>query len=453
MNSVYVVHCIDTEGPLNESLEATFERIKHIYHLDLKPSNHLLKDLQQGKVDLGGLEDSVKNTLNPHFLDYNNSWHKIEKMLSSCLSSEFRSKFIDSVDNNWIYNWHCVDHVDFEVNPRSREIGYHAIFDKYSKYILNKDSKKDGLHFHYHPHPIKKFAHLCATRWIGPTDKLFQVLSRRIIDREWFPCVNRPGFQVTRPDSHWFLEQFIPFDYASLSKKPEDEDKNQFDLSAGRSGDWRRAPITWQPYNPSHDDYQVPGNCNRIIARSLNIGTRFCNIDQDEMDLAFKEAQESKNVLVSFADHDFRDLRKDVHQAYSYLVNSKKKYKDINFVFCEAVEGMRKAMNIRYQEKCTLDLDIKKINEKTHVLEINSSGEIFGPQPYLAIKTRDQNYHHDNLDFQIPKRKWTYTFDEETLQLNEVEKIGVAANNSYGITSISIFDVMKGKVSHKFLNL
>ena len=35
---LYIVHCIDTEGPLNETLEATFERIKHIYHIDLKPN-------------------------------------------------------------------------------------------------------------------------------------------------------------------------------------------------------------------------------------------------------------------------------------------------------------------------------------------------------------------------------------------------------------------------------
>ena len=42
MKKVYVVHCVDTEGPLNETLEATFERLKHIYHLDLKPSEQLI---------------------------------------------------------------------------------------------------------------------------------------------------------------------------------------------------------------------------------------------------------------------------------------------------------------------------------------------------------------------------------------------------------------------------
>ena len=33
MKKIYVVHCIDSEGPLH-SLDATFERLKHIYHLD-----------------------------------------------------------------------------------------------------------------------------------------------------------------------------------------------------------------------------------------------------------------------------------------------------------------------------------------------------------------------------------------------------------------------------------
>ena len=62
MNKVYIVHCIDSEGPLHESIEATFERIKHIFHLDLEPSKKLLKELQEGKVNLNGIEESVKRS-------------------------------------------------------------------------------------------------------------------------------------------------------------------------------------------------------------------------------------------------------------------------------------------------------------------------------------------------------------------------------------------------------
>ena len=34
---VYIVHCIDTEGPLYESREATFGRLKHMFGIDLEP--------------------------------------------------------------------------------------------------------------------------------------------------------------------------------------------------------------------------------------------------------------------------------------------------------------------------------------------------------------------------------------------------------------------------------
>ena len=48
---VYVVHCVDTEGPLHESVEATFERLKAIFGIDLEPSVALLRQLQAGDID------------------------------------------------------------------------------------------------------------------------------------------------------------------------------------------------------------------------------------------------------------------------------------------------------------------------------------------------------------------------------------------------------------------
>jgi hypothetical protein len=50
---VYVVHCVDTEGPLHEPVQATFERLKSIFGLELEPSAALLRRLQAGEVPLG----------------------------------------------------------------------------------------------------------------------------------------------------------------------------------------------------------------------------------------------------------------------------------------------------------------------------------------------------------------------------------------------------------------
>ena len=62
------------------------------------------------------------------------------------------------------------------------------------------------------------------------------------------PSTYRPGFHTIRPDSNWFLEQWIPFDFSNQSTKNEG---NQPDLIGGRWGDWRRAPNSWKPYHPS----------------------------------------------------------------------------------------------------------------------------------------------------------------------------------------------------------
>ena len=204
-NSVYVVHCIDTEGPLHESIDATFERLRAIFHLDLEPSVDLLRQLQAGEVELGGLEAAVQKVLDPHLLAYNDTWDKVDAMLAELMGERFRTRVRDSSGEGWIYNWFCVDHVDFSSNPRRRDIGYHNIFDHYRHIIRETGSQQDGMHFHYHPHSFRREAHRCATHWWASSDSLQQILSRRVIDHHWFPGAHRPGFHVIRPDSHWFL--------------------------------------------------------------------------------------------------------------------------------------------------------------------------------------------------------------------------------------------------------
>lgn len=82
---LHVVHCIDTEGPLHESLDATFERLREIFKLDLEPSADLLRRLQAGTENLGGLEGAVRKVVDPHLLAYNDTWDKVDAMLADCL--------------------------------------------------------------------------------------------------------------------------------------------------------------------------------------------------------------------------------------------------------------------------------------------------------------------------------------------------------------------------------
>ena len=90
---VYVVHCIDTEGPLYESLDATFMRIESIWGLNLEPSNENLRRLRDREIDLDGREDAVAELVASPLLDYNDSWDKLNAMLGHIASSGFNRVF------------------------------------------------------------------------------------------------------------------------------------------------------------------------------------------------------------------------------------------------------------------------------------------------------------------------------------------------------------------------
>ena len=37
-NRLYFVHAVDTEGPISESIDDTFERLKLLFNIDLTPN-------------------------------------------------------------------------------------------------------------------------------------------------------------------------------------------------------------------------------------------------------------------------------------------------------------------------------------------------------------------------------------------------------------------------------
>ena len=99
---VYVVHCIDTEGPLNEDLLTTFKRLKSIFNISLKASKANLKKIQNQEIDFKNVKKSeVAKVFSKKLLDYNNSWTKINKMLKKILSKKFRNNYKDSFNSSW----------------------------------------------------------------------------------------------------------------------------------------------------------------------------------------------------------------------------------------------------------------------------------------------------------------------------------------------------------------
>ena len=106
-------------------------------------------------------------------------------------------------------------------------------------------------------------------------------------------------------------------------------------------------------------------------------------------------------------------------------------------------------MGFDYQPRCELKVNIDQ-KSSGHLLSISSNQKTFGPQPFFCYKTNTGQYVHDNLDFQKSFRKWTYTFDRQTIELSSVNKIGIGTNTSYGTTTVTNIDVKSGDINSKY---
>jgi hypothetical protein len=423
LSTVYLVHCIDTEGPLAEMPLSLTEPTDGEQRFSAPDFAHDLARI---------IARHRKSTLG--------TWETIFAMLKRALSPEFRRKTVDSEGGGWIYNWFCMDHLGFVENPRQRVMGVHNIFDVYRR-IVDEQSTGDSVHWHFHPMSTYREAHRCATSYIN-SPELWDILCRRLIDRRFFPIANRSGFQDQRPDSHWFLEQFIPFDFSNLSCGEIDPVVNP-DLAAGRFNDWRWAADDWSTYHPSHDCYQLPGSCRRKIARCLNVLSRFANLDKFELTKAFRRAQDGKPTLVAFASHDWRDISLEVEFVRSLLKAMAPDFPGVSVKFSSAVD----AFNAVHPPR-----DIKPF-KLAAALQFNDSGlptrldvevprgRLFGPQPFLAIRTRSRRYIHDNFNYARSLDSFYYSFDQDSISPDDVSAIGVAGNDEAGRQSIHVIEI------------
>ena len=439
---VNIVHAIDTEGPLYEPTSETFKRIEEKFGIKFKNKDKTRKTINLIRCGNFKIPNSIKEDLlkfiSPHLLDYNDNWSKIKKNLDKCTDLNFRNEFTDSFGGGWKYSWHCVDHVGYKFNPRKRSLGYHLIYDFYKEYLKkNKQDKIDEINFHFHPISFYKEAHREATSYIN-TNHINEILCRKIIDRNFFPSCFRPGFHIERPDSNFFLEQWIPFDLSNISKKQNNDKTNDH---IGASGfDWRRAPKEWELYNPSYDDYQKKGNMKRYVGRVLAIDTYYNSIDYNEVKSAFKRASSGKPTLLAVTSHDFRDLSHEVNIVRDLINKVAKKFPKVKFKYTTTLEAFRSYLKYdKIQKHPSIKL-AKQIIYKNYkivaIKVISKKGKVFGPQPYLAIKLKNGKYFHDNFDFGLNNQEWFYSFGKNSIFIEDINSIFVAAADNYGNTDV-----------------
>lgn len=429
---VHIVHCVDTEGPLNESIQATFKRIYTAFGIKFKPSKKTLKDIQLNKFKNIKNANEICKFVSPDRLNYKKNWKEINAMLTDMLSIGWRSKCKDDFGQGYLFTWFIVDHIGATKNPRKRALGLGTVFAKYISILKKTRSFKDEIGWHYHP-PSYDNNLIKNSNNFSFFNYPFKILANRILKYKHFPSSFRPGFHTERPDINLFLEQWIPFDYGNQAVYREsNESKMQKDLANGRFGDWRFASKKWSPYHPCYFDYQKKGKMKRFITKCLNLNSRIREISPNEIEMAFKQAEKGEPTILAVTNHDEREMRPYILNFYKEIKKIKLKYPLVKIKNNTATRAM--------QECCKLILNKKlkfRIFWQKNTLNIVANKKIWGPQPFFCFKLKNNKEYWENLD--KTNNGWSFTFDESTFLKNKIKKIGIAACDNAGNPTVKTF--------------
>ena len=136
--------------------------------------------------------------------------------------------------------------------------------------------------------------------------------------------------------------------------------------------------------------------------------------------------------------HDWRDMSVEIEDVRVMIEQAARKFPSVRFKYSEAVQAFRNVVygsDARY-EPLQLSVELRRESGRLGLVVDTVAGQVFGPQPFLAIKTRSQRFIHDNFDFDTSRQRWFYAFDCETVLPDDIAEIGVAANDRYGYTVV-----------------
>lgn len=424
MSVLHVVHCIDTEGPMHEGISETFERLSRVFGIVTLPNEETLHEIQTQKSNLvpKNLAQVIANYFSPHNLNFLSNWADISDSLDDF--DEWRDGIVDDFGAKWVLSFFCVDHVNFDSNPRHKIFGFGEIHKWYADRIKNSRFSYDELQFHYHPKSISGNPVGLSSCLDNSLPEIHEILTRRIFDFNFYPTCFRPGFHAESPDINHFLEQWIPFDFANQRHSCDTES-----MEPGATGfaDWRHAPYIWNGFHPSSDWVAREGNLNRWVFRCLNVGSRHRNLEESHVAKAFEEAVERGSAVLAFTDHDYRPIKDDAVLVYKMITNLRLHYPTVKIKFSSAEEACRRSLGVfdfpAPKLRCTLDGSTLSINL--------IFGELFSVQPYLAILTLDGRYLHDNLN-RVDEKTWLYSFSHDFITLQEVSTIAIAYTGKNG---------------------
>ena len=87
---VVIVHAVDTEGPLFESVEAKWLRLEEMFGITTEEKTEKnLQALLNGELEVDVPLENIRAVFSSHLSQFNSSWPEIDEMLSESIARNF----------------------------------------------------------------------------------------------------------------------------------------------------------------------------------------------------------------------------------------------------------------------------------------------------------------------------------------------------------------------------
>lgn len=369
-----------------------------------------------GWVEVTFLMDTEGPCDDPDLAELNATWERVDACMDKLFAPEFRELRPDPQGGLLRIGWFFLTWTGFRTNPRKREFGYHKVRDHWrERWGAELDRYGDEECWHYHHPPESGVGNEWGLDWTRCRE-YEQIVSRQILERDWFPACYRAGGTIMDDTSSRWVDSWFPIDYS-----------NRAPHRLAGLVDWSTGVDGWTVYHPDPEDFRRPGPGRRRMARSLDRRTRVHVLTQEDVDSAFAQAAGGEHAILSCWDHDSRDIADGVDDYRRMVADAAARFPEVRWRYAGPVEAVRNLLDVPRPRPLRLDASVLD-----GVVQIRASEPIFQSIPWLAVRTGDEVEHVVVDVLRVDETTWRWA----PRQPPRWDELGIGASTDLGESAV-----------------
>lgn len=350
--------------------------------------------------------------------ELNATWERVDACMDKLFAPAFREVHPDPQGGLLRVGWFFLTWTGFRTNPRNRPFGYHRVRDHWlERWGTEMARYGDEQCWHYH-HPSESgIGNEWGLDWTRFRE-YERIVSRQILEREWFPVCFRAGGTILDGISSRWVDAWFPFDFSNRAPR-----------AVEGLVDWSTGVDRWTIYHPDPEDFRRPGPGRRRMGRSLDRRSWVHELTQADVDAAFEQAAAGQPAILSCFDHDSRDIADGVDTYRAMVADAASRHPQVPWRYAGPVEAMRNFLDVAAPPR--LELEASVLDSDVFV---RSSAPIFQPFPWFALR-RSQAVEHVTEDVvRVDETSWRWTPEPDS----EWDELGIGASTDLGASAVAI---------------